>query len=377
MNTAPRPIYRLICALALVLELCSWPSTVNADEKETVPAASRVERLDEALDVNELKIEMAETSLKINPTLRTIADLSFALENYLTATCFGNLFRTLKYDGPPTDPRCIARMERLLSIYPHNPIAICLRDGIESPTCVEAYRSQEFESFSGGSSLEDVPDPALKVGLTRQDTKKLDALFEMLRNVNDQYQAATKDAEKQKLLDDATQLHEKILSTSCAIAAIRLKDSSDQVEEKEDPSIREIRERLLKVPPGLRGDYQKQLLQKTEEELARSKGDPGARALILAKIKVIQDPEKKRDISASGKIRVRVVLPKCAEAIDNSSKAIPRFAAPTCYQMGWYSPQCVAAIRNWYAYRQQVEAEVRKRNPKAPTPTPRPLISKF
>ncbi len=359
--------------LVLLISIAALPARVHA----APPAPANTIDLDRALDVNELKIAMAESSLRVNPSLRTIADLSAALERYLNAHCMGTLLQTLQYDGAPTDPVCIARMDRLLEIYPDNPVAVCVRDGIAAQSCSDAYRNQKTVAFSGGSTYDEIPDPALKVGLSAEDSKKLTALRQTLLEVNQRYQAATTDIEKQKAMDDATNLYDQVLSLTCKVVALRLDKPDDQQQEHEDSSINEIRERLLKIPPGIREDYQRQLLQKTEEELAKVGNDADARKILLQKMVVIQNPEEKRQATAAGKLRVRVVLPQCLEYIEQAQAILPNFPSPICHREGWYSPQCVVAIKKWHAYRQRVEAAARKREPKLPTPTPRPIFSTF
>ena len=333
--------------------------------------------LDKALDVNELKIAMAESSLRVNPSLRTVADLSAALERYLNSHCMGNLPQTLKYDGSPTDPDCTARVDRLLEIYPNNPVALCVRDGIGAQTCIDAYRNQKMVAFSGGSTYDEIPDPALKVGLSAEDAKKLTALRETLFGVNQKYQAAKTDEEKQKAMDDATNLYDQVLGLTCKVVALRLDQPEGQQEEQEDPSITEVREKLLKIPPGMREDYQRQLLQKTEEELSKGPTDPATRKILLQKIAAIQNPDTKKLLTAAGKLRVRVVLPQCLEYIEQAASILPNCPSPTCHREGWYSPQCIVALKKWHIYRRKVDAAAKAREPKAPTPTPHSLISTF
>jgi hypothetical protein len=364
-----RLILTLLCSVATSAVTCSCYAQSPAQDPKF--------DLDKALDVNELKIAMAESSLRVNPSLRTVADLSAALERYLTSHCMGNLLQSLAYEGPPSDPECQARMERLLEIYPQNPVALCVRDGIAAPSCTDAYRNQKMVAFSGSSSYEDIPDPALKVGLSAEDTKKLAALRQTLSDVNQRYQAANSDTDKQKALDDATNLYDQLLSLTCKTVALRLDQPLDQQEEREDSSITEVRERLLKIPPGIRPDYQRQLTQKTEEELARAANDPATKKILLQKLAVIQNPDTRQRLTAAGKLRVRVALPQCVEYIEQAQAILPNFPSPTCHREGWYSPQCVLALKKWHIYRQKVAAEARKRDPKLPTPTPPAIISTF
>jgi hypothetical protein len=349
-------------------------------------AAPATTDLRSALNINDLAISMAESSLKLNPSLRLVAELSNALEAYLTKNCFGDLLQTLRYEGPPTNPDCIARMERLFEVYPDNPVAVCLRDGIEAKSCADAYRNQRTEAFRDSyASITEIPDPALKVGLTAADNTKLRALEETLRNVNADYQKATTDEQKAKYMTDATALYDQILSVACKISALKLEDpkngrgedGEEKQEEQEDYSIREAREKLLKIPPGMRPDYQRKMLAEAEAELERAANDKSAQQVILKKIEVINNPDDRKAITAQGKLRVRIVLPVCDEYSKQSARIIPQFPSPTCHREGWYSPQCIGALRQWHTYKRQVQEAAAKRAGKAAAPTPNPIISSF
>jgi hypothetical protein len=339
----------------------------------TVPTQS----LQKALSITDLKIEMAESSWKIKPTLRALTELANALEQYLNENCFGDMLKTLSYVGPPTNPDCLMRMERLLDIYPENPVATCLRDGIEAQSCSDAYRGQSMTQFSSATSSEDAPDPALRVGLSAQDNEKLRAINETLSNVNRDYQRSTTDAEKQKHTEDAMHLYDRALSIACKIVALKLDDpSASKNQESEHPSVREAREKLLKIPPALRPDYQNKLITEAEEDLAKAKNSPSDQKVILAKIAAIQNPEVDTTPKTAGKIRYRVVLPQCYDLVGKATVLVPNLPSPTCHRDGWQSPQCLAAIKKWHTYKAQV-AERKKQSEQRALPTPGSQISSF
>jgi len=333
--------------------------------------------LREALSVSDLKIEMAESSWKIKQTLQTLVELANALEKYLNENCFGDMLRTLSYEGPPTNPDCIARMEQLLDIYPENPVAICLRDGIAAQSCSDAYRGQSMKQFSPSTSLEESPDAALRVGLSAADVDKLRAINETLGNVNKDYQQSSSDNDKQKHMDDAMHLYDQAMSIACKVVAVQLEDpSTGKSPEKEDSAVREIREKLLKIPPTLRADYQNRLMTEAEEELAKAKKDPYKIRLIQQKIAAISNPEVDTRPTAAGKIRYRVVLPDCYELVGKASILVPKLPSATCHRDGWQSPQCMAAVKKWNDYRAKI-AEQKRRSEKRAQPTPGSQISSF
>jgi hypothetical protein len=361
--------------IGLLLKL-TVSSPVSAEDPSPTPAVKPTQAA--VLDLTDLKIQMSEGSLKVNPTLRSLAELSSALETYLTKNCFGDLLKTLTYQGPPTNPDCIARMERLFEIYPENPVAVCLRDGLEAQTCRDAYRNQSLKKFSGGGDLKSIPDPALKVGLSAADNSKIKALSETLMNVNRGYQQATTDEEKQKHLNDATSLYDQLLSISCKIVALELEEPEDSSNKpKEDSSITQAREKLLKIPPALRSDYQRQMLLDAERELAQASKDKERQKIIIERIKVINNPDTEAKLSAAGKLRNRVVLPTCYDYIEQTSKLIPNFPSPICHRDGWYSPQCIDGIKQWHTYKKQMAETIAKRSGKKVAATPNAIISSF
>jgi hypothetical protein len=375
----------LACALttaSLTPSQSQEPSTSPTPKAEqagstVAKSGASIQSLQKALSVTELKIEMAESSWKIKRTLRSLTELANALETYLNENCFGDILKTLSYSGPPTNPDCLARMDRLLDIYPDNPVATCLRDGIESQSCSDAYRGQSMKQFSASTSEEDAPDPALRVGLSAQDVQKLRAINETLGNINKDYQKASTDDEKQKHTDDAMHLYDQALSISCKIVALQLEEpTGGKKVDDEHSSIREIREKLLKIPPALRPEYQERLTTEAEEELAKAKGSPSDQKLILQKIEAIRNPEVDITPRTAGKLRYRVVLPQCYDLVGKASILVPNLPSPTCHRDGWQSPQCLVAVKKWHAYRGQI-AERRRKSQQQAQPTPGSQISSF
>jgi hypothetical protein len=385
MNASPKNFLQAIFAIfitSLPLANAQEPTSSDLTQSSTTnapaqPPVALPQSLEKALSIPDLKIEMAESSWKIKPTLQSLTELANALERYLNENCFGDMLRTLSYKGPPTDENCIARMERLLDIYPNNPVATCLRDGIEAQSCSDAYRDQSMRQFNPSSNAEDAPDPALRVGLTAQETEKLRAINDTLGNVNKDYQSATSDEEKQKHTDDALHLYDQALSIACKIVALQLEDpTAGKSADSEHSSVREVREKLLKIPPALRPDYQNRLTTEAEEELAKAKNSPSEQKIILQKIAAIQNPEVDTKPTAAGKIRYRIVLPQCYDLVGKATVLVPNLPSATCHRDGWQSPQCMVAVKKWHAYRAQV-AERMRQGEKRAQPTPGSQISAF
>jgi hypothetical protein len=87
---------------------------MNVASATPAPSQSSIKGLDvsNALGLPEIKVEMAESRLKLNPSPQALNDLVIALEELLNSKCMTKLPQTLTYPGNPSDPICIARMQR-------------------------------------------------------------------------------------------------------------------------------------------------------------------------------------------------------------------------------------------------------------------------
>ena len=329
------------------------------------------------IDVTELKIRMAEASIKVSWSDRNVNALISSLEEFLNQNCFTGLMTNFSYEGPPTDPTCIARMEQLLKINPDNPAALCLRDGMSAPGCISGYKTQQLVQFYDSQSLlEDLPDPSLKVGLTAAEVERIKVQQEMLSNINQKFQSAQTDEEKQKYVNDAVGVYDQLMATACRIVALRVQKLDVGEPKKEDsPMVAEARKKLLQIPPHLRGDYQNKMRLDAEEELLHVGKDAEKREDLMRLLSVIDNPEEAKSVQLTNLQRTRIVLKPCYDAINQSKAFIPLFPGATCYSQGFQTPQCIVAVRNWH----QLKAQERKKVAVKPgaKPTPEKIISSF
>ena len=368
---------------AVVLALCS--SGLAAAEPQTsvsdTPVATA--QTTPVADLTEIKIRMAEARLKLVQSERNLNALISGLEEYINAKCFAGLNKTLKYSGPPSDPTCIARMEQLLEVNPDNSAALCLRDGIDSPSCINGYKSQQVvEFYESESLLNDLPDPSLKVGLSASETERIKVQQGMLSNINSKYRQAKTDDEKAKLVKDAVGIYDQLLATACRVSSLRLRrvETSDQ-KPSEPPRITEARRKLLQIPPGMRADYQRQMREAAEDELSKYKGDARGKNELIQLLAVIDDPsEEEVTIEFRNLQRSRIVLPTCFRTLDQIKGFLPLFPGTSCFGQGFQTPQCVQALRAWRIEKEQEhKAEQAKLalTPGAVTPTPSSIIASF
>jgi hypothetical protein len=339
--------------------------------------------LEKTVGVLELRIQMAENSLKFFKNAVNLTELISSLEEYINSKCFGDLHKTLDYKGPPTDPTCVGFMDRLLQINPGNPAATCLKDGIAAPSCVSAYQNQKTVPYYSGGLDAEVPSPALKSGMSAVELERLDKLTLTLKEVNSKYQSTQETEEKARLMDDALALYEQILGAACRITAIRFAPRSNASSRSEDPEIQQVREKLLKIPPKLRDEHQERMLSEIETRFAAAKGNKSEQERLKALMAAIKAPSGDGIMSVEANERVRLILPKCKDLIGQCLSAFPKAPAPICYQDGWFTPNCIRAIQLYRIDLQQKQAAARATKgatsgtDTTTTPANPPAFSKF
>ena len=340
-----------------------------------IPQKDQGLNLSNAVGINELKIQMAESRVKLLPNQKAVSDLVVALEEYLNTSCMGNIQHTLMYAGNPTDPSCLARMQKILEINPGNPVGLCVRDGIGSEGCISAYKNQKLEYHVQGSSDPEA-DPVLKVGLAAADSERLTKILETLKGIDERYRNASDDAEKKKLLDDAALIYDQALSIACKVSALKLTPVDEANKQAEHIEVTQARERLLQVPSAIRSDYQREMANKVQKEL-ETPNLPADRQKVLQEVlKVIENPTALPAQDAAHTVRTRIVLEQCYELIEQAKTASPNLPSPICHQEGWYSPQCILALKRWRILKQQEVSVGRGKGTPAPVATSS-MISTF
>jgi hypothetical protein len=365
--------FRYVTCLSLAA-LVAFTMCGSAETPAAGAETTHTQESEKPFDLNEIKIEMAESRLRLRHNSRTVSDLVTALEGYLNSWCMPKLLQTLSYPGNPTDPNCITRTARILELNPGNPVGVCVRDGIAAKSCVEAYHNQTVEVFYSGSSREGV-DPALRAGLSATDSEKVTKLEEILNDLNRKYQESTTEEDKRAFIKDATLLYEQVLSVACKISSVSFEPDTDAPETSEPSEVAQARERLLQIPPAIRGDYQREMLDKAQKEFTSSDTSKERKEVLGLLLKVIEDPTVALPRKAPAMKRSRMVLSKCFDLIKQASKAVPDLPHTTCHREGWHTPQCVTAIKKWRILKQQEENTVRVKP--GPKPTPQSVITHF
>lgn len=361
-------------AIAAAVSVC--PLATAQSKKPTLD-------LEKAVGVLELRIQMAENSLKFVNNTANLTELISALEDYLNGKCFGELFKTLDYKGPPTDPTCVGYMDRLFQLNPDNPAATCVRDGIAAQSCIDAYHNQKTASYYAGAYDTELRSSALKAGIPAGELERLSKLTLTLKEVNSKYQSTQDLDEKSRLMDDALALYDQMLGTACRITAVRFAPRTDTNSSSEDQEIRETREKLLKIPAKLRAEHQERMISEVETKLAAAKNNKSEQVRLLALIEAIRSPGGEGIMTVKTNERIRLILPQCKELISQCLAVFPKAPSPVCHQDGWSTPNCIRAVRLYRAERlqRQVAAQATQQASngeatKPPTGQP-PNFSKF
>jgi hypothetical protein len=359
---------------AVVTLLLSMSATAHGEPPKPPQKSQATPDLSNAIGLNELKIEMSESRLKMSKNPKVLNDLVKALEDYLNTKCMTQLLQTLIYTGNPTDPTCIARMDRLLELNPGNPVATCTRDGIAAKSCIDAYQNQKIYPVAQGSTNENI-DSSLRVGLSDATLAKIGKVEETLLGVNRKYQDASTPEEKKALINDAATLYDQAMSMACRPSSIALIPRASDEHLRKPTERTQARERLMQIPAAIRKDYQREMEEKAMKEM----GDPATsetrKKELQELIKIIQDPTAGSSIQSQNMDRTRFILAKCANLIDMAISIVPNLPAAVCYREGWHTPQCVVALKRWRALKQH--EQVTGKGTAAPTSSTPSMISTF
>ncbi|HMO01805.1 MAG TPA: hypothetical protein PKD37_02245 [Oligoflexia bacterium] len=90
----------------------------------------------------------AEDSFRVKPTIDNRAYLLMAYEKVVAKLCMPQLLNSLRHAGSPSDPLCLDYIQRVLKLHPGNSVAICARDGIDSKNCLRASELDRYEVFA-------------------------------------------------------------------------------------------------------------------------------------------------------------------------------------------------------------------------------------
>jgi hypothetical protein len=203
--------------------------------------------------------------------------------------------------------------------------------------------------YDGSLPDGDLPDPALKVGLSKAEVERLEFLQQTLSQLDERYRSAAAPVDKHKLIMEAADAYDQALTVACRVTAMSLIKKDDAIDPSSDPEIIDLRKRLLELPPSVREDHQGKMILDIEKKLRSVGITPQEELRQRETLNAVRNLDKPPTISTRSLKRVRYVLPPCATFIAHAAAAMPEFPSPTCHKTGWYSPACIAALKNWAA----------------------------
>ena len=319
----------ILCLLIIV------PLELRAQEKVTPTTSSTPSvKVGSQEELAQLELTMAETLFASAPNLENRSAVLAALERLVSVTCFANLLQKLSY-VPPAPAGCQRYLGELLRQYPENPVAICARDGIDAPSCIDAFAQQTLLALE----TPDLPVPKhvaldLKLHMSKNATRIEQVESEI--NTANQTLAKTGTPEAREALNKALG---EMLALQCKVSQLVIRE--------------------LAAPPPRPTPVRTQATKPALDDPALSDIDSAIQAIRAAAGMTPQAAERRRPDSefqdysqrqgkrATGPFQQRVrLLPKlCIDHITQVLAFNPAHPAAICYRDSFVAPSCIQALR--------------------------------
>ncbi len=298
------------------------------------PVASLTPSRGNKIEMALLAVEMAESSYKIHRDVKSKASLLSSYERIIPLICMPEIFRTLDYQGNPSDQECIDFLTKMFTLQPQNPVAVCAKEGVESPDCGDAYVGQEIKILSesgtsggrGGSNVDALLDAELYDSKT---SPKVEALERQASDLKDAYEQAK-----------SPQNREKLVATYNALARLACDQTKTVFEagpsQKDAQEIERGKKLNKKVEDIMFGGRR---TEPTPTPLVTAAPSDGPLGSLV---------EKHTPTPAADDVLLRRVVymsAACARTIELVKQFNPRMAIVVCNQEGFYSPGCIQALR--------------------------------
>lgn len=273
-----------------------------------------------------LELEMAESSYSLNPNLESKSRLLNIYEKVVYSRCMAEMRRTLVFAGATHDQVCIDYIAKIFTLDPGNIVAYCARDGIDSESCRYASNRQSIivfdpkkEEESGAASLDEV------IARRKEGTKVREETLKLLSRVRTLQRAK---AQAGTLMQIRTSV-ERILSLNCSGPAdIRVKLTGEEKKEEvvAEPTVSSL------VPPDDAA---------TSGDSANKSGDDPISKLLRENF---HTPTPAVRLEKS--FRQYEISKTCNDYILEALKIDPNLSTAHCYKYGFYSWQCMNALRH-------------------------------
>ena len=273
-------------------------------------------------DLTTLRAAMAAAQFEIRQNLWNRSELAMSLSRLVAMRCMPDLFSSLHHTKENLNQECLEVIHYTLSVDPSNPEAICAREGLDSPACIDSFRRQRTSTtvpfdrdglFSRRFS-EEIAIRNSELMEARESTSG--SLYEATSS----FQSDPSPANRAAL----SRLLAEMLDRDCAYFRIVPNPDYSAEQASQEKAISEA------SGPG------------TGTEAAGSSELPTFNEMLkkLANTPLVEETPIPSAIS-----RIRLISMTCSSSLARATGLLPGFHRAVCHDAGFYSPACIAAIR--------------------------------
>lgn len=392
---SPLRMKQFISVSVLTLGLCCNPNLI-AEEKDIASAdpalakpaptklTSRQRKLAEFL---ELELELAKLRTELESPENSYARLAEVYEQLVEVYCLPTLSTTLQYAGPPEEPICLKYLDKLVELNPDNPVAVCVRTGIDSNNCASAFAEQYVSSNQGLFAARGNVDVQAKVteqenrAFLEETNNKLNLLQSDLLNLQQtsKHYADDPSAKIMEIQKEIEQLHLKRLGEICKTGKTFFIGKQLPIEQRLYHYTNKAGSRQADELVKLYQEYQNPIdphkgLQKRGRRGGRSgRSRAGARPTPKPRSEALErsplEISKPEEAALPKLWRVRYISSMCHRELLTIHDKYPAHQYITCYFDGPTSPSCIKARR---ARKHKKAVELRKKKAIAPKKKTKP-----
>ena len=340
------------------------PSQITPAAEQATPATTR--KISQRENLMLLEAVMVETSYNNNHNDDNRDALVTVYEKLIQLYCLPDFFVTLSHAAPPQDKTCLEWLDKLLTVDTSNPLAVCVREGFDTPSCLKAFSLQDV-GIIGDTRYRAKAGPAAAADLEVEE--KLARLAPQISKLSTDAKLAldewAKNASDRSLEDRTRAAYGQLLQVACLPGRIKLVPmKEDQWEEyvksKALPDAKPAQDSLARALQALERSM------KDGPERAKPKKNKKIEALNERDV-ISQKTAKKKaaagQAAESAKFlkRVRLVTMVCDQKSKEILDRIPFYFPAVCNRDGFYTPACLLAMR-----KTREDARARARQEKTP-----------
>ena len=222
-----RPLFAL-GFLAIVFSLCNL-SLLDSFAQEQTPAPSPLSVTPvtrsplTSRELIDLRIQMAESGYDLQKTPENFSTMVVGYEDMVSALCMSGLHESLFHAANPTEPNCRRYLDKLLELFPEDPVGMCARDGIDSRNCYDQFAYQQVDTYTFYDRNQPGQSSPLQLDLKLSQDKDRPQLEIFTRKVNEAQLAFSqnKNATTRKALAESLY---RLLGLQCRIVRTAIEE---------------------------------------------------------------------------------------------------------------------------------------------------------